>query len=215
MGAYVIYCQCGDGWYGDTCEEVCPVSDDGVLCGDDVAECVAETHECICPSDTHFSSIGGWCVDAGENCDGCVHGSCIIGDGNGMCECEYGWGGYMCEVDVCGVDTVEEGEGEEESVVCGGHGECVLNDKMSFIFGTYSYYACSCDDLWHGELCTYPYRAWIIWMRRGAIVFSSLLVIASGVFWFVRRRKKRFQNGLVEQRSRSESPCPRDIPPLC
>ena len=64
--------------------------------------------------------IGCVCTDGADGCG--VHGSCV----NGMCKCDEGWSGGMCEtiIDHCKVPM---------EVDCGAHGSCI--DGVRRIWG--------------------------------------------------------------------------------
>jgi hypothetical protein len=66
--------------------------------------------------------MAGECMNPCKNVE-CVNGTCV----EGICDCDDGWDGTLCDVDMCaGIDC--------------DHGDCVDGE-------------CVCDDGWDGTLC--------------------------------------------------------------
>ncbi|GKT18917.1 hypothetical protein ADUPG1_011405, partial [Aduncisulcus paluster] len=129
LGEYDPECDCSLGWYGEDCNEGCPVIS-GVenMCGIDYGygTCNSESRSCICSL--------GW---GGDNCsenhcdvtDESVtcssHGDCVqLAATASYCVCDQGFGGSSCSETVCNIDS--------NGFFCSGVGECIKNTSGEF-----------------------------------------------------------------------------------
>ncbi len=141
-------CECNDGWYGPTCTEFnwCNgvLSFEPTVCNS-CGECVAmDTCQC---DDWYY---GQWCENeymcgvkmASDPtvCSG--NGDCVAG----ACECDYGWGGPDCGIDLKLCDGIPY----DDSTVCNnGRGICQDDDLDET-------WECACNTGWQGSSCQLP-----------------------------------------------------------
>lgn len=127
-------CICADGYGGPTCEipDVCqpnPCMNNGICSIDEVGAV-----QCLCSS---VSWVGDRC-DKPNFCipDPCIVGNCTNTDGGYACECEPGYGGTLCDIDI----------NECQSNPCLHGGQCT--DDVNG-------YRCNCSPGFTGASCQY------------------------------------------------------------
>ncbi|GKT13415.1 hypothetical protein ADUPG1_010262, partial [Aduncisulcus paluster] len=143
-GDSLPYCECSDGWYGDDCSFVCPVSTFGMCSGSSRGTCDAATHTCVCESGYYGSACNLYC-DSLSRCG--LHGRCAVSDlfsdyssETLYCECDAGWYGSTCFTQYP-VETVEYVNDDDET-----------NPTIV----DYTLY-CECDAGWYGSTCFTQY----------------------------------------------------------
>ena len=125
-------CPIGQGYWGPSCADDCPGSAVGAGRGgrsecSGHGRCDNEVGECRC-----LAGFAGWdCseeearVPCARNCTG--HGVCG-GAGEGVCSCDVGWKGELCQESIC---------------ECSSHGTCPHKGEL----------VCYCQSGWGGETC--------------------------------------------------------------
>lgn len=107
-------CRCDAGYSGVACESFCPNECSGQ------GRCIEGG--CLC-----FAGFTGGDCSVPGCCSG--HGSCDV---PGTCECDAGWGGPECSIQLVCADPT-----------CSGHGTCLHG-------------SCHCKDGWDGPRCAAP-----------------------------------------------------------